>query len=192
MTMDLEAIYNKYKPSFEYYNIKVYGSKPHEDIRLTKWWMDLSSSGDINDLITPESHSLRSFLDVYRPPTILFYRLNSFNEIDSVFWIVPIAGCITSPKAYVGLWCSPGIRGTSLHLNFVALVYSISFEFYHALMGFTWQKELLEEHEKLGYTMCGVIPNMYDKEYVYIVHLKKEDFFNSRLYNLYRRKVQRS
>jgi hypothetical protein len=89
--------------------------------------------------------------------------------------------------AYAGLWLSPANRNSRRALSFTAVAYSLAFEFYDAILGMTWQADLLEEHTKLGYDVIGCIPKMNDEPYVYIVHLTREAFYQSRLYSVARR-----
>lgn len=189
--IDLEAIFSRYKPYLDANRMTIYAAQPYEDLLLLKWWMQLQETGEMERLIVPDSRSLKRFFNIFAAPTVLIYSTTQENEMAQCAWFTPADQNSKHHVAYSGLWCSPSARGTFAQLNFAALTYMLAFEFYHAIVGTTWQPELLDEHKKLGYNIVGCIPNLYDQPLCYIVHLTREDFFTSRLYNTYQRTLER-
>lgn len=191
MTINLGEIIERYKPVFDQHNLHIYCGKPDEDLMILRWWMKLHESGDMERLIIPDSHNLKGFFGVFAQPTALIYQVLK-GEITHAGWYKPVEGTAKTRNAYAGLWCSDTIRGTRTQGHALVTTYTLAFEFYDAILGLTWQKDLLEEHEKMGYTVVGCIPNMYDKPYCYQVHLTRDNFFKSRVYLTYKRIIERS
>lgn len=173
-------IFEKYKPQFDSLSALIYSQSPSEDLILLRWWMSLCETGDINRLILPESRRLSPFLNIFKFPTALIYSLNIEGEMDNVFWASPVDSISQHRAAYCGMWSRQNSRGKLKQYNFVAFVYAFAFEFYDALLGMTWQPDLLDLHKKLGYNIIGCIPNLYDEDFLYMVHLTQEAFNSSR------------
>jgi len=186
--IDVEKIFDKYRPTFEALNARVYSAQESEDTLLLRWWIRLQESGDIDRLITPDAHRLSTFLGIFRMPTTMFYGLDNYNSIDNAAWFTPVDDTSKHRMAYAAVWCRPNIRGKRRQFHFTTLVYSLIFEFYDALLGMTWQSSLLDIHKKLGYNIIGCIPGLYDQPHCYVVHLKREDFFNSRVMKIMQNK----
>ena len=177
----VNEIFERYKADFESLNARIYSCNAAEDILMLRWWIHLNESGDINRLVLPDVRRLSPFLNVFKFPTALIYSLNANGEINNVFWASSVDSISKHKAAYCGLWCRANARGKHHHLSFVAFVYTFAFEFYDALLGLTWQSNLLDSHRKLGYNIVGCIPNLHDEDFIYIVHLTRENFQSSRL-----------
>lgn len=181
--MDLnqaKEIFERYRPYFESLNACIYSGSKREDILMLHWWITLSETGDINRLIVPDSRRLPRFLAVFKQPTTLIYSLGPTGEIDNAFWATPVDGDAKRQAAHCGMWTDPRVRGKRRQYNFGGFIYTFIFEFYEALLGTTWQQDLLAIHQKLGYNIVGCIPGLYDEDFVYIVHLTREAFQQSR------------
>lgn len=182
MLAKLLEISKQYQPLLEAINAKVYSSSLGEDILLLRWWMELTESGVINKLILPDARRLSEFMRVFSQPTTLVYSLNR-SGIESAAWFSPLDSTSKHRVAYAGLYSSLP-KSKRFTLDFVYLTYSLAFEFYDALVGITWQPDLLDAHKKLGYNVVGCVPNLYDQPFIYEVHLTCEAFKASRLYKI--------
>lgn len=187
----LNSIVEKYKSLFDNLQAKIYSAQSHEDLLLLHWWIALNQSGDMLRLIVPDSRRLPDFYRVFAAPAILIYSLDTNGEIDNAIWFTPVDNCSNYRSAYCGVYCAPHVRGKVKQLLFTHLCYSLAFEFLAALMGMTWQADLLDIHTKLGYTICGAIPRIFDTDTCYIVHLTKENYLNSKTYRLASRLLER-
>lgn len=180
-------IFDRYKATFDALNARIYSSAPAEDLLLLRWWIHLSETGDINSLMIPDARRLSPFLGVFKYPTALIYSVNAANEIDNAFWASPVDSESQHRAAYCGVWCSSENRGKRRQYSFVSFVYTFAFEFYAALLGITWQSDLLALHQKLGYNIVGCIPKLHDQDFVYVVHLTREAFQASRFFQIGRK-----
>ena len=176
-----QEIFERYKANFSALNAVIYSQNPTEDLIMLRWWMCLSETGDINKLVLPETRRLPAFLATFKFPTAFIYSLDSANDICSAFWTSPVDGISKHRAAYCGIWTRIDLRGKRFQFDFNLFVYTFAFEFYDALLGMTWQQDLLDLHQKLGYSIVGCIPNLHDEDFVYIVHLTHKAFQSSRL-----------
>lgn len=188
MPLDLNEIVSRYKPAMDALNARLYSWQPPEDTLLLRWWLTLNETGDLTRLFISDAHRLPDFYRVFSYPTALLYSLSEESEIDNAFWLTPADNTSKYRVAYSGMWSAT--RGGRKQLQFAALAYPLAFEFYSAILGMTWQPELLDIHTKLGYTIVGCIPYMHDQPFVYIVHLTKEAYLASRFYSVSQRRLK--
>ncbi len=182
-----QEIFEKYKANFSALNAVIYSQNPAEDLIMLRWWMRLSETGDINKLMLPEARRLSAFLNTFKLPVTLIYSLDSANDVCSAFWASPVDGISKHRAAYCGVWTRTDLRGKRFQFDFNLFAYTFAFEFYDALLGTTWQQDLLDLHQKLGYSVVGCIPNLHDEDFIYIVHLTREAFQSSRVSQIERR-----
>jgi hypothetical protein len=187
----IEQIVEKYKGWFEYLNAHIYQSKPEEDLLLLRLWMTLHETGEIDELVLPDAHALYAFLGLFKYPSGVIYATNEKNEIDNITWFSPVDASAECRMANGAFYTSPSCRGKRRQLYFGYLAYSLAFEVYEAVIGATWQSDLLAVHQKLGYEINGCIPNLHNKEFVYVVRLTKDNFTNSRFMQTVNRITQR-
>jgi len=173
-------ILSKYSDIFKQLNTHIYNHTEQEEILLLKWWMHLNESGDMLRLIKPSSRSVESFYSIFKYPTTLLYSLDQSGEIDNAGWIEPTEEKATIKTAQGGFWSRSDSRHKRRCFSFSNLYYNLTFEFFDAIVGITWQQDLLALHTKVGYNIVGCIPNYYDQPQCYIVHLTKEDFKQSK------------
>lgn len=180
MIEDAQKIFERYSPYFDALNARIYTQNQAEDLLMLRWWIKLNETGDLERLILPESRRLSPFLNTYKQPTTMIYSLAPDGEFDNTFWATPVDDTSKHRAAYCGAWSRTDLRGRRRQLHFAAFVYSFAFEFYDTLLGMTWQQDLLDLHQKFGYNIVGCIPNLYDEDFLYIVHLTKANFQASR------------
>lgn len=185
---DANVIFERYKPHFDSLNALIYSQSPAEDLLMLRWWIHLNETGDINRLMLPDARRLSPFLNVFKWPLALIYSLDKHNEIDNAFWAAPNDGMSKHKAAYCGIWCRADRRGKRHQFDFTAFVYTFAFEFYEVLLGMTWQPDLLDIHQKLGYSIVGCVPKLYDEDFLYIVHLTRENFNASRFMQVSKRR----
>ena len=188
MPTQIEEIVTKYKTSITEFDLHFYSQSQEDDFRITSWYMHLLTTNDIAKIAAPRLKNLSSFLDFVRG-TLFVYHLDRNNQINFAFWAEGTDDILPSP-AYLGLWVSDSFKRTKRNFFITHLLYTISLEVFHDLLGTTWQQDLLAEHAKLGYTVVGMLPNLYRKEMTYIVHLNQEKFEASRFHALKQRRAK--
>lgn len=178
--MKIEQILNKYKDRLVSLNAFIYSRKPAEEMKILSWWMLLNETGDIKKVTKPSARSVDAFFKLFAYPTILIYSLDKNGEIDNTAWIVPDDESSKIKTAYSGAWTREDNRGKLRQYKFIDCFYTFMFEFFDALIGITWQPDLLDLHTKLGYDIVGCIPDYYDHPYCYLLRVTKEKFKNSK------------
>jgi hypothetical protein len=179
----LEAVYSRYKQNFERLNLHVYTFSKAEDILLIRLWMHLDETGDMEKLIVPDSRNLPQFLNIFQSPAVTFYSLSPSGEIDFICWFREPSG----KSIFSGVWANSVLRGSRRLIFLGQNVYSLVFEFYETILGATWQLDLLQLHLKIGYAVVGNFEKFMDQPVVWLVQLKKEEFFKSRMMQIGRK-----
>jgi hypothetical protein len=180
MMNTIQELMDKYGSWFEYLNARVYGASPEEDIKLLRLWMALHETGEIDRLVVPDAHNLTAFMNLFRYPVGTIYATNEEGEIDNIAWFGSIDSKAKYHAANGAMYCSPSCRGKKRQLYFGYLAYSLALDVYDAIIGYTWQPDLLKVHQSLGYEINGCVPHIHDKEFVYIVRLTREAFAQSK------------
>lgn len=176
-------VFSRYEQNFAQLNLHVYSHSSAEDILFLRFWMHLNETGDIDKLITPDSKRLPQFLNVFQLPTVTFYGLSESGEIDFVAWFKEPSG----KSIFGGIWANENLRGSRRLVYLVQNVYALIFEFYETILGATWQSELLQLHTKIGYAVTGNFSDFMGQAIVWLVQLKKNDFFQSRIMQIGRK-----
>jgi hypothetical protein len=166
---------------FDQFNFKLHVPGAASDTLMLRWWMELHETGDITKLFHADSFDLESFLQLFKPPTYLVYDFNESNTIEQASWAKPVSNILNERTAFNGIWTRPFLRGKPRQLLFTHLTYKAAFGFFDAIVGMTWQPELLAIHAKMGYDVVGVLPDFMGHELVYLVRVTKEKYFDSRL-----------
>lgn len=179
----IAEVFERYRANFSTLSLNIYSSTSREDLLLLRWWFYLSESGDLAKITQPDSRRLSSFLQIFQPPTVTFYGISPFGEIDFVAWFKEPSG----NSIFAGIWTHPSIRSTKRLLYIIQDVYSLVFEFYNSILGITWQPELLQLHTKIGYAITGNFKDFMGQPIVWLTQLTRDEFYNSRLYQLGRK-----
>jgi hypothetical protein len=158
--------------------IYTYHPGNHEDsMRLLHWWMELASSGEILDLVFPDTTTLAPFMGMFQTGRCrLAFSLDENDRIQAAIWGEPIAPGI----GFVSFWARKAMRHTKEGVAFTIKAYKLAFELLDAVQGVTKQDALLQVHKKLGYKVLGKFPKLWGGvEPAYLVMLTKEDFYSS-------------
>ena len=182
--VNVAGIVEKYKVQMNALSAMIYSRLPKEDLMLLRFWMLLHETSEVHDLILPDSYALAPFIQLFQPPVAVIYAVDAQGELDNVAWFAAVDPMAKHQVAHGATYTRANVRGTKRHLHFTYLAYSLAFEFYDAILGTTWQPDLLKIHSKIGYNVVGCVPNMHDKAQLYYVHLTKDAFINSRLYKV--------
>ncbi len=185
--IEFNDIHSRYKPWVDYLGLRLYTMDHREDILLLRWWLALNETGDIDNLVTPDSKRFAAFCRLFEAPTALAYTLSEEGDINRAIWFTPVDRTLESDAAYVGFWLDESVRGSKLSMQFSAIAHSIAFEVYRTVIALFWQPSLLDLYTKVGYNTVGCVPDIHGKEFCYIVHLSKDNFFKSELYQIFSR-----
>ena len=182
--MNLTETITQHEAEINRLGLLLYTPTFESDYLFLHWWLTLNETGDIKRLIIEDSRKLSAFYQIFTHPTVTLYTCSSQGAIDFVIWLRPASSTPAEQTVFSSMWAGIGVRGRRKHYDLARLIYTITFSIWTAILGTTWQPELLEVHKKMGYDVVGVLPNIYGQEYVYLVHLTKEKFENSRFYQV--------
>lgn len=190
MNKKIEEIVGRYKENFRLNDLNIYRNDPQEDIIMLRLWMFLLNNDDISKVMAKGSYTFYDFCKSIRFPTFLFYSTPEKGEINFAYWVKPVANCLEHPVGECTYWSTEKLKKQpKKHIRLATLSYLLSFEIFESLLSYTWQKETLEIHKKLGYEIVGQIPYYKDQPMVWITRLTKKNFETSEFYNISQRSL---
>ena len=145
-------------------------SRDH-DLVLARWWTTLISGDDASRTFSPDvTSNLHAFLSFFQLPRHLVFKLDG-GGVWFAAWYEPIMS-----GAFFGLWIREDHRQS--RASFVAFEESIraGLVVSPVLIGVTRQPDLIDEHERVGYTLVGRIPELWDGDDVWILTMTRESF----------------
>lgn len=123
---------------------------------------NLVANEELEQTLAPSSHTPHKFLSMMQHSVTTFCA----DEYGIWFlgWFEPVFS-----GAFASTWVRKDRRGTKRH--FLAMVEWLDkgLQLFPVLMGITKQKALLSEHYRLGYTLSGIIPSLWDGEDAYLM-----------------------
>ena len=170
----------RFKERSEELGLKIYQATPQEDISIFEWWREISATpdGDLYKAFPQSTWALSSFYSLFRSPRVLLYVEDS-NGIWFTVWMERLEAAVVFSS-----WVRESMRGTRAHYRTAKLSYEIAFEMSSTLIGITKRPELLKLHEKIGYTILGSVPKLFDgQDDAWIVVLTKDAFQKGALNN---------
>lgn len=161
------------KRAFRYPMIAYDPHNSNHGTLLLHWYCHLVATGDMNRLFTHEAHALQDFLRVFEDKQLFFWCDDK--GIYVAAWTAPCLGAV-----FFSLWIREDKRHSKQAYCCVCDAYDAVFHHWPTLMGLTKQKALLDEHVKMGYTIEGRIPQLWDGFDAWLVVLTKENYYGHR------------
>lgn len=162
------------------------------DWLLLNWLSVLRTSGEIEHTLSKGVNSPSAFLSFfqYRP---MVYTTTSLGNVDRAAWIEPSMGSV-----FLGFWLAEDKRYYNKDsLVFLCDVIDQCFvEGANSLAGVIKERAtpeitdaFIRQHERLGYSYCGRLPNWFDGENAHIVAMSAVEWenFNGRAKHAWRR-----
>ena len=147
-----------------------HGTDPEADLLMAQWWLRMRDDGDLAKVFLRSAHTLSGFWDCWRNVDLML-------EVDDkgiyiAMWMEYYMG-----TGILGLYVRPDKRHSIGAIRNVLRLYKYIFDAgLKTVIGITKQETLLPMHERLGYTVLGMVPGIYGGEDGYIVTLTAEDF----------------
>ena len=148
----------------------IYNRSIEHDLLLAHWWGLLHASGELHTTFTKSIDSLSSFYTLFRPPASLVF----YTDADGIWlaaWFEPVLS-----GAFMGLWLRADKRRSRSAYRSILTLYREALTVWPVLIGVTRHERLLDQHRRLGYTLLGKIPLLFDDEGAYILTLTKQTF----------------
>jgi hypothetical protein len=144
------------------------------DMILSKLYTDIVYAGDAEGLLTPQARTLSGFLQNCQSPNVCLLgfdegEMSSFNGP----WLwANFEPCFSG--AFAGLWIKPEKRGTKQAARFTFELLEAALSTCPLLLNVTKQRNLVAEHEKLGYRLVGVLPKLWEDQDVWLLALEPQ------------------
>ena len=154
-----------YQPSFEMDNV------------LFRWWHKLNTTGDFDLAFTKQERPLSTFMESFKPPTMLIFALDDKAEVWCACWFKPF-----STTALGGAWVREDMRKTSKSIEVAHFCHQIGFKIWPTIINVTRHEYLLKLHRNWGYNIVGQIPGIIDGEDAWMLYLTEENYKQSKVY----------
>ena len=146
------------------------GSDAHDALVLG-WWHTLVTTGDLARTFMASLHPVGAFLAFWRSPDRpLLFRADA-RGLWFAGWFEPMMA-----GASAGLWARADYRLTRVGLSAVETFLATGLARWPVLIGVTKQEKLLRAHTRLGYTVLGEVPHLWDGERAWVVVLTSAGF----------------
>lgn len=133
-----------------------YSGKPEQDQLLADWWMRMDADGDLPRTFAAGSRTMRELFHMMAPPQVLFYERDA-EGIWFACWVEQLLSA-----ACVGVWCrTDRRRSKGLLFSFLEAL-DLILRFAPVVIGITRHENLLASHTRLGYTVLGAVPNLFE------------------------------
>jgi len=147
-----------------------YVSSRDTDLLLAHWWAKMERDGDLPDLFTKSGQSLSSLYRIVGPGKTLLYGVD-IGGIWVAFWFEPMMSGV-----FMGAWVAREHRRTRRALDAFLQAWELALIHHTVVIGVTRQREIINEHERLGYTVLGCLPGIWDGEDAWAVMLTRPAF----------------
>lgn len=152
-----------------------YESNVETDLLLTKWWMLLAETRDLEQVFTADYAVLSRFLFGFQPPTTLLYATDA-EGIWFAAWVDPIMS-----GAFFGFWVREAYRpSVSSNMEPTLAVtheaFTTFFREYPILFQISRSHHIMELAERLGGHVMGSVPYIFDGESAFVAYLTREGF----------------
>ena len=148
---------------------------------LLQWWMRLVASGDISKCFMEDAKRLSRFYELLARPTRVTFKVDA-GGIWFVGWFCPILAGAT-----FDMWVAPQRRKSKAFVEAMCEALEWGFDRWPVLIGVTAQENLLDDHERMGYTVVGPIPDLWDKGKMAWTMYVTRDSFHARRTQIVRR-----
>lgn len=148
----------------------VYNRSTEHDLLLARWWAILCETGELRTTFAKSIESLSSFYALFHPPSVLLF----FTDANGI-WLAAWFESVLS-GAFMGLWSRQDKRKSRSAFRAVLSIYRQALVTWPVLIGVTKQEKLIDQHQRLGYTLLGKIPCLFDGEDAFVLVLTKQTF----------------
>jgi len=150
---------------------EIYTGRADEDVLIARWWGRMAVDGDLDQLFTADSRTLRCLFGIVGPPHAFVYQADA----EGIWFAMWTEQVLTG--AFTGMWLRRDRRRTRRGLYAFLDALSWFLTFHPVLLGVTKQQKIIKEHLALGYTRMGdPLPDFFDGEPGYAVMLTRAAF----------------
>ncbi len=154
----------------QYERLLPYVASRDTDLLIAHWWAKMERDGDLPDLFIASSQSLGALYRIIGPGKTLLYGVD-ISGIWAAFWFEPMMSGV-----FMGAWVAREHRHTRRALDAILQAWELALIHHTVVIGITRQYEILSEHERLGYTVLGLLPGIWDGKDAWAIALTRTAF----------------
>jgi hypothetical protein len=148
----------------------------------------MTETGEMSQIFPVNTQRLQVFMNLFDLPTVLSYTCGSDGEIDLAVWVDPSNH--SDHSVYFGVWVHPSKRYSLRYVRILDTIYRATFELKEVICGMTKQPRILDLHRKMGYTVFGPIPRMFDADDGYFVYCTRQSYMQSKFHRIATRSIK--
>jgi len=133
-----------------------YDASAEHDALLARWWVKLTTDGDLERLFCPSHHTLAPIMRMMQRPNAMLFAADS-GGIWWAMWFEPLMGSVCA-----GVWVARERRGCRQAVRLALDAHERVLQKSPTVMGVTCQERLLRLYERMGYTVLGRVPGLWD------------------------------
>lgn len=168
-------------PIEESNDLIVYEPSPLHDSLMLGWWARLLSDGELDKIFTNGMMAVTNFCAAIQLPRHVLFKQREGIGVWYTALITP-----TFDGAFFDMWCAKDLRATRACLEALEQALTWALDRWPVLIGLTVQEKLLDAHRRLGYTVVGSIPGLWNGRDTFVMHLTKEAFMSRQVHSVRR------
>lgn len=140
-----------------------------QDALLLTWYQELIQSGDMVVTFMPSSYPLSKWFEVFRTAELVYEA--DEKGIWWAAWVEPSFGI-----SMYSMWCRTDKRRSLRNATNTKKALHAALTLRGTVFGVTCQPSLLELHRRMGYTVVGEVPGLWEGRPAWLVSLTREGF----------------
>lgn len=142
---------------------------PMHDILMFQWFGAICHTGEVRKLFLPYLWTISKFLEhLVKLPCV-------FKTDDNGIWFWASYAPMLS-GAQFDMWIRKDKRHTKACVEAMGEALERGFQHWPVLIGLTTQENLLDAHKRMGYSVVGKVPSLWEGQDVWVMHVTKESF----------------
>jgi hypothetical protein len=141
------------------------------DSLMLMWWARLLADGDLEKVFQRDACKASTFFELLQAPRKVVFK----TKTDYGVWFA----AAMSPAfdgVYFDMWVAKEFRAGKGWLQAMEEALLYAFDRWPILIGVTSQENLLDGHRRLGYTVVGMIPKLWNEQDAWLMYITKESF----------------
>ena len=151
------------------------------DALMLGWYHELIQSGDMDLTFMPSTRPLSRWFALFRD-CHLYFQVDE-KGIWWACWYEPAYG-----GAMYAMWCRTDRRKSRQHVANTMQALEAGVQRWGTLFGLTKQDDLLELHRRLGYTIVGDVPGLWEGGSAWLVVLTPATFAEGVFYGWWQKR----
>lgn len=149
----------------------LYYPSRENDLEIVRWWIRLERDGDLDKLMLEGGRTVNDLFRMVSAPKAMLYAATPEDGIWFAMWFEP---CLNG--AFCGAWLAKDKRGSRQGVYAFLDAWTWALAAFPVLIGVTKQTDLLRIHRRVGYTVLGSVPFLFDGQEATVMYLTRRAF----------------